>query len=88
MISLEDFMENNKDPNSDSRFSEKQRLKIYIRDKGLCQIKDKCDGKKKLAWNNWHADHKEPISKGGKTTVENGQVSCPACNLAKSDKII
>ncbi len=83
-----EFMENSKDPHSDSSFTEKQRRAIYARDKGFCQIKKKCDGKKKLAWNNWHADHKEPISKGGETTVKNGQVSCPACNLDKSDKII
>jgi len=63
-------------------FTHIQKLAIYRRDKNLCQIKLKCDGEK-LTWDNWHCDHIKPWSKGGKTTVENGQVSCPACNLAK-----
>ncbi|MGI8569501.1 MAG: HNH endonuclease [Methylocella sp.] len=37
----------------------------------------------KISWDDWHADHRLPWSKGGKTTVENGQVSCTACNLSK-----
>jgi HNH endonuclease len=32
----------------------------------------------------WHADHKVPHSKRGKTIVANGQVACPDCNFAKS----
>ena len=62
-------------------FDESQRIVIYRRDGGKCQICGlECD------WNNWHADHKVAWSKGGKTSVENGQVLCPACNLSKSDK--
>lgn len=34
----------------------------------------------------YHADHKIPHSKGGKTDVENGQILCVDCNLKKSDK--
>lgn len=33
------------------------------------------------------ADHKIPHSKGGKTTIENGQILCVTCNRLKSDKI-
>ena len=37
-----------------------------------------------MGWDDdWHADHKVPYSKGGLTTVENGQVACAECNLAK-----
>ena len=62
-------------------FDESQRIVIYRRDGGKCQICGlECD------WNNWHADHKVAWSKGGKTSVENGQVLCPACNLSKSDQ--
>jgi len=63
-------------------FSEEQRRAIYRKYNGICQIKIKCNGEK-CDWGNWHADHIKPWSKGGKTTVENGQVSCPACNAAK-----
>ena len=64
-------------------FSDEQRLAIYWRDGGRCQLIKKCDGKNKLGWNDWHADHKTPHSKGGSTIVSNGQVACPECNLSK-----
>jgi len=63
-------------------FDQEQRLAIYRRDKGMCQLKIRCDGIK-CDWDNWHADHIVPWSRGGKTTVENGQVACANCNLAK-----
>jgi len=65
-------------------FTEEQRIAIYRRDSGTCRLSIKCDAKK-CEWGNWHADHRIPWSKGGETTVDNGQVSCPACNMAKSD---
>jgi hypothetical protein len=65
-------------------FTYEQRLAIYRRDNGICQLKLKCEGIK-CDWDNWEADHKIPHSKGGETTVENGQVACPDCNKAKSD---
>jgi len=67
-------------------FTESQRLAIYRRDDGCCKIKTHCDGEK-LGWQNWHADHVLPYSKGGKTSVSNGQVSCPACNYSKGDGV-
>jgi hypothetical protein len=63
-------------------FTHVQKLAIFRRDKGFCQIKLKCTGVK-ITWDDWHADHRTPWSKGGKTTVENGQVSCSTCNLSK-----
>ena len=68
---------------SQRSFSHEQRLAIYRRDNGTCQIKKMCGGVK-CNWDNWHADHKTAWSKGGPTTVENGQVACIDCNLAKS----
>jgi hypothetical protein len=65
-------------------FSHEQRLAIYRKNNGICQVKIKCNGIK-CDWNNWQADHIIPWSKGGKTTVENGQVACPACNASKGD---
>jgi 5-methylcytosine-specific restriction endonuclease McrA len=35
-----------------------------------------------------HIDHVKPRSKGGKDTLGNLRVACPACNLSKSDKVI
>jgi hypothetical protein len=63
-------------------FTHLQKMTIFRRDKQRCQVKLKCDGVK-VVWDEWHCDHKDPWSRGGKSTVENGQVSCPACNLAK-----
>ena len=64
-------------------FTHEQRLAIFRRDNGVCQGQLKCDGEK-CNWDRWHADHKVAWSNGGKTTVENGQVTCIDCNLAKS----
>lgn len=33
-----------------------------------------------------HADHIEPIAKGGANWIKNIQILCPACNLRKRDK--
>lgn len=63
-------------------FDQIQRLAIFRRDNGICQLKIRCNGKK-CEWDNWHADHIKPWSKGGKTVVANGQVACPECNLSK-----
>ena len=63
-------------------FTHLQKLTIFRRDQQTCQLKIKCDGIK-VVWNDWHCDHKVPHSKGGKSNVENGQVACTACNLAK-----
>ena len=59
-----------------------QKLTVFRRDHQLCQVRLKCQGEK-VVWDAWHCDHKVAWSKGGKTTVENGQVACPACNLSK-----
>jgi hypothetical protein len=67
-------------------FTHEQRLAIYRKDDGCCQIRMHCDGEK-LNWSDWHADHKLPYSKGGKTAVSNGQVACPVCNLAKNNTL-
>lgn len=63
-------------------FTHVQKLIVFRRNKGICQLKIKCKGDK-LTWDNWECDHIKPWSNGGKTTVENGQVSCSACNASK-----
>lgn len=59
-------------------FTEFQRIAIFRRDNEICQ---ECG--KKVDWKDFHADHVVPHSKGGKTTVENGQLLCSVCNLKK-----
>jgi hypothetical protein len=63
-------------------FTSSQKLAVFRRDKGVCRVKIKCKGAK-LTWDDWHCDHVAPWSKGGATTVKNGQAACPSCNLAK-----
>ena len=63
-------------------FTHIQKLTVFRRDHQTCQVRLKCDGVK-VEWDDWHCDHKHAWSTGGFTTVENGQVSCPACNLTK-----
>lgn len=63
-------------------FSHEQRLAIFRRDSGICQVHLKCQGVK-CEWDAWQADHKTPWVQGGKTTVENGQVACQECNASK-----
>jgi len=63
-------------------FTHAQRLAVFRRDKGHCQLKLKCDGVK-LTWDDWHCDHTIPWTGGGKTTVENARVAYTTCNLSK-----
>lgn len=65
-------------------FTHLQKLAVFRRDNQTCQVRLKCDGVR-VEWDAWHCDHRAAWSKGGPTTVANGQVACPACNLAKSD---
>lgn len=68
-------------------FSYEQKLAIFRRDNGICQLKIKCSGKK-MGWDDdWHIDHKIPYSKGGQSIVANGQLSCADCNLAKGSNV-
>lgn len=70
-----------KDPNRS--FTDEQRLAIFRRDRGVCQFVGcgmLCDESE------FHADHKVPYSRGGRTTVENGQVLCAMHNLSKGDR--
>jgi hypothetical protein len=67
-------------------FTDEQRLAIWRRDNGICQVRVKCEGAK-CEWGQWEADHRKPWSKGGLTTVENGQVCCPPCNKSKSNSL-
>lgn len=60
-------------------FTEEQRITIFRKYNGICQS---CGTE--IKWDEFHADHVIPFSKGGKTTVANGQLLCAKCNLAKA----
>ncbi len=83
-IILGKFLENSpyielKDPKRS--FDEGQKLAIYYRDNGKCQL---C--KINVPINDSEFDHVIPLSQGGLTTVNNGQLLCKACNRRKGDK--
>jgi hypothetical protein len=63
-------------------FTHQQRMAIFRRDRGYCQVKRVCKGEK-VTWDDWHCDHVKSHKNGGRSTVENGAVACPACNLKK-----
>ena len=63
-------------------FSHEQRLAIYRCDNCLCQLRIKCAGLT-CELDAWEADQIVKWTHDGKTTVENGQLACQACNAAK-----
>ena len=60
-------------------FSAIQRIELFSRSNGYCQS---CHAP--ITLTDFHADHVIPWSKGGKTTLANGQALCRPCNLNKS----
>ena len=67
------------------QFSENERRTMYERQGGICPMcqaegKDKCWQIEEM-----HADHILPWSRGGHTTLDNGQMLCRDHNLTKSD---
>lgn len=71
------------------RFTYAQRVAIYRKHKGLCQ---KCleeglsDDDAWVPWTEFDADHIRPHSKGGLSTVKNGQVLCARHNRSLGAK--
>ena len=63
-------------------FTPRERLDIYIRDKGVCGI---CG--QPVAKNNYTIDHIIPLSKGGSYKYTNLQCCCKRCNQFKADSL-
>lgn len=59
-------------------FDKRDIRAVYERQKGICPI---CGGH--FEYEEMHADHIVPWSKGGKTTLDNCQMLCRDCNLKK-----
>ncbi|MGB7061157.1 MAG: DUF262 domain-containing protein [Candidatus Zixiibacteriota bacterium] len=70
-----------KDPRRGFNYWEK--LAVYRRDAGTCQT---C--RERTPFDEGTVDHVIPHSKGGPTTIENGQWLCTGCNLKKLDKVL
>ena len=67
-------------------FTDNEKLTMYERQKGICPMCKAKGKKKKWKIEEMHADHKVPWSKGGHTTLDNGQMLCREHNLEKSNK--
>lgn len=39
--------------------------------------------KKQVTFQEWHMEHKTPVSRGGRNKLDNLAISCPSCNLRK-----
>lgn len=65
-----------------SKMGAKLRYEVIKRDGGKCVVcgRSAADGVK------LHVDHIIPVSKGGKTELDNLRTLCQDCNLGKSDK--
>jgi hypothetical protein len=71
-------------------FSEAERIHIYRRDNGLCQMclaEGKPDKESLVSWSEYEADHVIPHSKGGRTDIANAQVLCRYHNKIKGARI-
>lgn len=63
-------------------FNEDERIVIWRRAGGRCENPE-CGVS--VDYNDMHADHIVLHSRGGKTTIENGQCLCGPCNLVKNN---
>lgn len=59
------------------------RYRVLKRDNSRCQ---RCGATALTDGVSLHVDHIVPVSKGGKTVLENLQTLCEACNLGKSNR--
>ena len=64
--------------NLDRVFTNHQRTQLFLNAGGKCQL---CGDS--VTVTNFEADHIIPYSKGGPTTIENGQCLCRSCNRKK-----
>ena len=62
-------------------FTKRQKKILKIVSGNYCE---KCGVELK---GNFHADHKVPYSKNGKTILKNAQALCPSCNIKKGNKL-
>jgi len=64
------------------KFSKRERQILFYGAFGRCAMCGQPLGR------DFHADHRIPYSKGGKTSLDNGAALCPQCNMSKGDKLM
>lgn len=73
-------------------YTESDKIEMFVKSKGIVNRLDGTTEKisvlQALNGKEYHADHIQPHSKGGQTTVENGQFLPKRDNLKKSNKVI
>lgn len=62
------------------RFNRSEKNALYTASGGVCA---NCGVPLDVGW---HGDHVQPYSKGGETSIVNGQALCPKCNRQKGAK--
>lgn len=72
----------NRDMDNRRRFSDEERRALFIVSGGICET----PGCGNPLDKSFHADHVVPYSKGGETSLANGQALCKDCNLQKGAK--
>ena len=66
------------------RPTDAQRKEVFIRAGGLCEY---CLSLENISNSTFETEHIFPVSKGGKTALENLALSCSGCNKFKSHRI-
>jgi len=62
------------------RFSARARLVLFLEADGVCEL---CG---RVLESRWDADHRQPYSLDGETTLINGRALCPTCNRSRGNK--
>jgi hypothetical protein len=71
-------------------FSEAERIAIYRRDDGLCQVclkEGKPEPEARVPWREYEADHVIPHHLGGRTNSENARVLCRFHNRSRGARL-
>jgi 5-methylcytosine-specific restriction endonuclease McrA len=61
-------------------FTFSQKLDLYVSATGRCRSCSKPLEK------GWHAHHRLPYGRGGRTNIDNGDALCPECHLKEQKK--
>lgn len=84
---ISDGKESLKLKDSNRIFNEYDRIRIYRRDKGLCQLcieEGKSEKESFVSWDEYDADHIIAHFHGGATEIENGRVLCKYHNRSRN----
>ena len=81
----EDIIVQQEDPKN-RFFTKKQKQQLHSKQNGICPETNKPISLEDIFdYTKWQADHIVSFDKGGRTTIENGQLICAVANLQKSN---